>query len=74
METLSERRETLCLSFALKAANNPKTKHMFPLNEKKHEMMTRQPEKYLVQHTTTSRLEKSAIIYMQNLLNNYENR
>jgi hypothetical protein len=33
---------------------------------------TRNPEKYLVQHANTERLRKSAIIYMQNLLNENE--
>ena len=44
IETLTERREQLCLSFALKASKHPKTKQMFPLNEKKHVMGTRNQE------------------------------
>ena len=45
---------------------------MFPENKKMHKMETRNPEKYLVQHANTERLRKSAIIYMQNLLNENE--
>ena len=34
METLKERRENLCLNFALKCVKNPKTKNMFPQSHK----------------------------------------
>ena len=69
MEILSERRAALCLSFAQKCAKNPKTAQMFPKNVKVHNMETRQPETYIVQHSNTERLRKSSIIYMQHLLN-----
>ena len=35
-------------------------------------MNTRNKEKYLVQYANTERLKKSAIVYMQNLLNKDE--
>ena len=70
METLDDRRESLCLRFALKCTKNPTTKHMFPENKQK--IKTRHCEKYIVQFAHTERLRKSAIIYMQNQLNNYE--
>ena len=69
--SLSERREQLCLQFALKCTKNPKTKHMFPENFKRHEMKTRNREKYLVQHAHTGRLRNSSIIYMQHQLNDH---
>ena len=72
MESLQERREFLCLTFAQKCLKNPKTKKMFPENKKEHQMETRNPEKYFVQHANTERLKKSAIIFMQNLLNENE--
>ena len=72
MEKLRNRREELCLSFALKCLNNPKTANMFPGNEKTHQMETRDPEKFEVQHDNNERLNNSAIIYMQNLLNVHE--
>ena len=50
IETLDARRESLCLNFALKTSKNPKMKKMFPLKDKHHDMQTRQPEKYVVQH------------------------
>ena len=46
--------------------------HLFPLNQKFHQMNTRNVEKYKVQHAYTERLKKSAIIYMQNILNEDE--
>ena len=73
MESLFDRRENLCLNFALKCVRNPKTKHMFPESKKTHQMETRKSEKYEVQHANTERLKKSAVIYMQNLLNEYSN-
>ena len=71
IEKLDERRENLCLRFALKSSKNPKCKSMFPINEKDHTMKTRKNEKFKVQHANTERLKKSSIIYMQNLLNNH---
>ena len=49
LETLSERRDTLCLTFALRSSKHQKMKQMFPLNDKIHNMGTRNPEKYKVQ-------------------------
>ena len=72
IETLEERREYLCLKFAQKCTKNEKTKQMFPLNRKMYQMNTRNKEKYLVQYANTERLKKSAIVYMQNLLNQNE--
>ena len=69
MLSLKERREQLCLSFAEKCVKNPKTQNMFPTNKKKHLMETRNPEHYMVTKANTERFKKSAIIYMQNLLN-----
>ena len=69
IETLSERREKLCLNFALKSSKHPKTRHMFPVNKKEHVMGTRNQEKYIVQHAHTDRLKDSAIVFMQNMLN-----
>ena len=45
MEKLEDRRKQLCLNFAKKCVQNPKTKHMFQENKKKHNMKTRTTEK-----------------------------
>ena len=47
---------------------------MFPLTKKMHQMNTRKIEKYYVNHAHTERLQKSAVPYMQRLLNEFENR
>ena len=72
IETLNDRRIDLCLNFARKSSKRPKMKHMFPLTEKPHQMGTRRPEKFKVQHANTDRLKDSALIFMQNLLNEHE--
>ena len=72
LDTLKQRREQLCLSFALKCLKHPKFKKMFPENQKEHEMNTRDKEKYKVQFALTKRLQNSPIIYMQKLLNQNE--
>ena len=71
LETLSDRREKLCLQFAEKCLMSEKTKGMFPLHLSSHDMAKniRHHEKYHVQHANTDRLKKSAIPYMQRLLN-----
>ena len=42
---------------------------MFPIKEKIHEMELRDEEKYVVNHANTERMNKSAIPFMQRLLN-----
>ena len=69
LEELKSRREELCLDFAKKCTKNTKLNHMFPINNKAHDMNTRREEFYKVQHANTGRLQKSTIIYMQKLLN-----
>ena len=69
MDTLEDRREYLSLKFAKKCLVNEKMKHIFPLNEKVHQMNMRKVEKYRVQYSNTERLKNSAITYMQKLLN-----
>ena len=67
LETLSARRTRLCLNFAKKWTKYEKTKEMFPLNEVS--VNTRNHEKYTVTIAKTDILSKSAITYMQRLLN-----
>ena len=56
----------------MKCTKNKKNIKMFPKNVKKHDMNTRNPDYYKVQFANTDRLQKSQIIYMQNLLNEDE--
>ena len=70
---MENRRELLCLEFAKKCVKHPKLNHIFPLNSKDHEMITRDQEKYMVHFANTVRLQNSSILYMQRLLNQNEN-
>ena len=72
IENLHKRREHLCETFANKCLKKQKLKHMFPKSENQHQMETRKKEIYMVYHANTERYQKSAIIHMQKLLNEYE--
>ena len=65
LKTLKERRVQLCRAFAKKCAKNGSD--LFPFNSTKK--ITRNHEKYFVTSANTSRLAKSAVPYMQRLLN-----
>ena len=67
LDTLFDRRENLCMKFAKQCVKNVKMADMFPLNSKV--VNTRDHEKYYVQQAYTDRLRKSAIPYMQRLVN-----
>ena len=72
LESLNDRREKLCLTFAQRTLKHPTMRKMFPVNEKAHEMNTRNPPKFKVQFAHNERLRKSPIVYMQNLLNEHK--
>ena len=67
LENLTARRTKLCLNFAKKCVRNNSTNWMFP--QKVININTRDPEKFHVTKAKTERLFKSAIPYMQRLLN-----
>ena len=72
LDSLKVRREELCYKFAKKCTKSDKSKDLFPLRLKEHAMETREQEKYHVQHANTERQKNSSIIFMQRLLNKYE--
>ena len=72
LETLSERREQLSLKFAKSCLKNEHNKYMFPLNQDSG-YVNIPKQKYVIQQANTSRLQNSAIPYMQALLNKYNN-
>ena len=67
LETLKDRRKHLCKNFAKKCIKSGKNAELFPLNP--NSVNSRNHEKYLVTRASTSRLAKSAVPYMQRLLN-----
>ena len=74
MESLHDRRERLNLNFAKKSLKIPVMKHLFPLKVSNHKMKKRKEHKFQVLKAKTNRMKKSPIIYMQNLLNSYEEK
>ena len=69
IETLFERRERLCLRFAKKSLKVENFKHLFPLYEKQHDMMTRATMKYEVCKANSKRYQVSTIPHLQRLMN-----
>ena len=47
-----------------------KLSDMFPKNKKGHTMDKRQNEKFVIRKARTERLQRSAVMHMQRLLNN----
>jgi hypothetical protein len=72
LEDLNQRRQNLCLEFTQKCTKHDKLQHKFPKHQKEHSMETRCNAVYKVQLANTSRLQNSAIIYMQKLFSDYE--
>ena len=69
MESLQERREKLCETFALNCVRNEKMKNIFPMHEKKHNMKLRNQETFKVNFANTERSKQASIITMQKQLN-----
>ena len=67
LDSLRDRRTKLSFSFAKKCLTSDKSSDLFPLNVKT--VNTRPHEKYHVMHAKTERLAKSAVPYLQRLLN-----
>ena len=68
LTTLEERREALCLSFALKCTHDSKHKHMFKLNEN---IFHHYPTKFETPFCQHEIYVKSPIPYLTSLLNKY---
>ena len=69
MITLSERRENLCLKFAKKSLRIENFGHLFPIRTKSHLMKTRGNAPFKIRKGFSERFVKSAVPYMQRLLN-----
>ena len=70
LDTLSNRKEDLFKTFAIKCTknDNEKIKNIFPVRNKQ-KYSHRKREKYFVKHTITKRFQISSIPYIQRLLN-----
>ena len=68
-DSLSQRRQILCLKFAKDSIKHNKLSDLLPLRTKEHDMQIRQSDKYKVDFANTERLRNGSIITMQNYLN-----
>ena len=69
LETLSQRRQSLCLKFAKSGIKYDKLIDLLPLNNKVPEMKTRKCDKYKANNANTERLKTGSVITMQKYLN-----
>ena len=69
LDSLQERREKNALNFAKKSAKHENFLNFFPRQEGGHTMRTRYPERYVVNKANTERYKRSAVPYLQRLLN-----
>ena len=72
IESLEDRRKSLCLKFAKKCLQVEKLKKLFPRNVKKHNMLKKGSEFVKVNRSLTQRYRNSAIPQMQRMLNLHE--
>ena len=72
LQSLDDRRESLCLKFAKKCLQVKKFQSMFPKRRQVHSMKKRKNEKFVMRRSLTGRHQNSAIPYMQRLLNRVE--
>ena len=59
----------LILKFAKNGTKSDKLCDLFPIKDKKHNMQTRDEDKFKVTFANTNRLKHSSIVTMQNMLN-----
>ena len=69
IDTLDQRRQKLCLSFAKKCIKLNNMKSLFPILKRKHDMETRLNMKYEVNMARSQKYKFSAIPQMQRMLN-----
>ena len=72
IDDLSTRRKILLKKFAIGCITNEKTKKLFPLKKKTHNMKTRKVQKFKTTKAKTERMKKSTVPAIQKLLNNID--
>ena len=69
LDSLKERRLKMALTFAKRSLKLDNFSKLFPLSESDHLMSMRNPEKYVVNISKTERHKRSAVPFLQRLLN-----
>ena len=70
LEELSDRRESICLNFALKCLTNPKFKDLFTLVPE-NDHYIRERRKFLGPQCSKDRYRNSPLVYLTRLLNKH---
>ena len=73
LDSLEQRRNKLTLNLAKSSLKLEKMKQLFPMNLSDCQMERRNFEKFKVRKARTERFKSSAVISMQNMLNEEEN-
>ena len=75
LDSLKERRLKMALNFAKRALKLEHFSKLLPLNESNHVMRKRNPERFVVNGSNTERHRRSAVPFLQRLLNqDYKNK
>ena len=69
LDSLKERRKKMALNFAKKSLKLEHFSKLLPLNESKHVMNKRNPERFVVNQSRSERHRVSAVPFLQRLLN-----
>ena len=69
VESLKERRTKMALNFAKRSLKLENFSKLFPLNESNHMMNMRNPERFVINISSTERYKRSAVPFLQRLLN-----
>ena len=69
LDSLQERRVKMALNFAKKSLKLENFSKLLPLCEPKHTMNKRSPERFVVNTARTERFRRSAVPFLQRLLN-----
>ena len=69
LDSLKERRIKMALNFAKRSLKLPYFSKLLPLNESSHIMSMRNPERFFVNGSNTERHRRSAVPFLQRLLN-----
>ena len=69
LDSLKERRVKMALNFAKRALKLEHFSKLLPLNESNHVMRKRNPERFVVNGSNTERHRRSAVPFLQRLLN-----
>ena len=74
IESLHDRRESICFKFAKKSLKLTHFKKMFPVQKPVHCMKKRYDNKFIINSAKTERYMRSSIPSMQRMLNDYEKK